>query len=62
MGKRGPKRTPSEILARRNRPTQQDRGGEPLPVALAPVRPDWLLPEAKKAWKYLAPKMERLGI
>ena len=62
MGKRGPNRTPSEILAQRNRPVQQDRGGEPKPNLLAPVMPDWLLPEAKKAWRYLAPKMERLGI
>ena len=62
MGKRGPKRTPTSILDQRNRPTQQDRSGEPKPIALAPVAPDWMEPEAKVAWEYLAPKMERLGI
>lgn len=62
MGKRGPKRTPTTILDQRNRPTQQDRSSEPKPNAIAPVAPDWMEPEAKVAWEYLAPKMERLGI
>lgn len=62
MARRGPNRTPTAVLDKRNRPAQQDRGKEPKPVALSPVRPDWLLPEAAAAWDYLAPKMERLGI
>ena len=62
MGKRGPKRTPTSILAQRNTRPQQARGNEPQPNLLAPVMPDWLLPNAKQAWRYLAPKMERLGI
>lgn len=62
MGRRGPKRTPTGILEQRGSRPQQDRDGEVLPVALAPVRPDWLLPEALKAWDYLAPKLERLGL
>lgn len=61
MGKRGPKRTPTAILRQRNNRPQQDRDGELQPVASAPDCPDWLLPEAKAAWDYLAPKMEALG-
>lgn len=62
MGKRGPTRTPTAILDQRNSRPNQDRGKEPKPEAKAPPAPDWLEPEAKVVWKYLAPKMERLGI
>lgn len=62
MTKRGPKRTPSSVLAARNSRPHQMRCNEPTPVALAPACPDWLLPEAVEAWRYLAPKLEALGI
>lgn len=35
---------------------------EPIPQSIAPECPDWLLTEAKKEWKRLAPELERLGL
>jgi P27 family predicted phage terminase small subunit len=35
---------------------------DPKPIQVAPECPDWLLDEAKKEWKRLAPELERLGL
>ena len=35
---------------------------EPKPISIAPECPDWLLDDAKKEWKRLAPELERLGL
>jgi P27 family predicted phage terminase small subunit len=35
---------------------------EPKPPPKAPTRPGWLLPEAKREWRRLAPELERLGL
>lgn len=35
---------------------------EPKPLSIAPTRPEWLAPEAKRMWSYLAPKLTALGL
>lgn len=35
---------------------------EPNPIPIAPECPNWLLDDAKKEWKRLAPELERLGL
>ena len=35
---------------------------EPKPISIASECPDWLLADAKKEWKRLAPELERLGL
>jgi P27 family predicted phage terminase small subunit len=35
---------------------------EPKPAPIAPKCPAWLNAEGKRHWKYIAPKLERLGL
>lgn len=35
---------------------------EPQPAPGAPTCPRWLLPEARKEWKRIAPELERIGL
>jgi len=35
---------------------------EPKPPTGAPTRPAWLSPEAKRAWRYLEPRLLKLGL
>jgi P27 family predicted phage terminase small subunit len=34
----------------------------PKPAPIRPTCPSWLLPEAKREWRRLAPELERLGL
>jgi P27 family predicted phage terminase small subunit len=42
-----------------HRPLQKN---EPKPTPVAPTRPDWLDPEAKREWGRIVPELERLGL
>ncbi len=69
MGARGPNRTPPAVLRARGSPRAKSRSieeaatprpGHPTPAQLRP--PNWLLPEAVKYYKELAPELARLGV
>lgn len=62
MGKRGPARTPTNILKMRGSWRAKGREGEPRPDASAPRCPKWLRPEAKRVWRELVPQLERMNV
>ncbi len=63
MGKRGPAPTPTNLRVLRGNPGQRALPqNEPKPRPVAPARPTWLDPEAKREWKRIAPELERLGL
>src|SRR5690349_6182098 len=62
MGKRGPKRTPTELLALRGNPGKRKRHGEPKPPTESPSCPSWLNVEAKREWRRIVPELERLHL
>ena len=62
MGKRGPAPTPTKILEVRGSWRAGARQDEPQPEAKRPVCPAWLMPEAKRAWRELAPQLDRMGV
>ena len=61
MGKRGPKRTPTKVLAARGSWLAKVRKGEPEADGL-PVAPDWLQGPALAAWNALLPMLMNMGI
>lgn len=64
MGKRGPSRTPHEILKVRGSWRGEYRGDEPKaePATCSMRGPTWLQDEAKKAWKKVVKQMSLMGI
>jgi len=59
----GPKLKPTAIKILEGNPGKRPLNlNEPKPLQIAPECPDWLLDEAKKEWKRLAPELERLGL
>lgn len=62
MGKRGPKKTPTAILAARGSRTVEKRKREPKAPAILPSPPAWLGADGKKLWRALAPKLTDSGI
>lgn len=61
MGKRGPKPTPKETLARRGSRHGQNRTS-PVVTATAPKAPDWLTPVARACWQAITPDLEGMGV
>lgn len=63
MAVRGRKPVPTELKVLEGNPGKRPLNkNEPKPIKKAPLCPKWLDPDAKKEWKRLASKMERLGI
>jgi phage terminase small subunit len=62
MSKPGPKPEPAEIKLIKGNPGKRPIEPSPQPTPVAPKPPSWLLPEAKKRWKELAPELEQLGL
>ena len=63
MAQRGRKPKPAAIKALEGNPGKRQMNEyEPKPMAKAPSCPKWLEPEAKKEWRRLSKKMERIGI
>lgn len=54
------KPTRLKVLSGTARPDRM--GNEPKPSPIAPRCPKWLGKDARKEWRYLAPKLERLGL
>jgi len=64
MGQRGPKKTPTAVLAARGsrRAKDKSRQGEPHPEVVIPKHPIWVSPKAKKYWKEIAPMLADYGV
>lgn len=62
MGRRGPPRTPTKILALRDSTQVWKRKREPQPPAEKPPCPAWLDPDARKMWRTITPELARIGI
>jgi P27 family predicted phage terminase small subunit len=64
MGKRGPPRTPTEILKARGSKKAKGRAPSvgPTPERKAPKRPAWLTPEAVEVWDHTVPILQQMGI
>lgn len=63
LAQRGRKPKPTALKVLEGNPGKRQLNlNEPEPIAKAPSCPKWLEPEAKKEWRRLSKKMERLGI
>lgn len=63
MATRGRKPKPTAIKILEGNPGKRPLNArEPVPERKAPTCPKWLDKEAKKEWKRLAPKLERMGV
>jgi len=65
MGKRGPKRTPTKVLARRGSwraRAREKAGGEPRPESGRPTCPQWLTGEGRRAWHRLVRQLDAMGL
>ncbi len=62
MGKRGPKPTPTKILALRGSWRAKTRPNEPIPPAGEPAMPSWLSRSAKATWKSVVPPLVQMGV
>ena len=61
MGRRGPKKTPTEVLERRGSRRAKERAGEIRPTGSA-VCPAWLDGEAQRCWAWLIGELDELGL
>ena len=62
MGRRGPARTPTNVLRMRGSWLAKEREDEPQPKRERPICPKWLRLEAKRAWRRLIPQIDGMGI
>ena len=63
MATRGRKPKPTALKLLEGNPGKRPLNGrEPVPLRAALKCPAWLLPEAKKEWKRLAPALEAMGV
>jgi P27 family predicted phage terminase small subunit len=62
MGKRGPKPTPTAVLAARGSWRAALRQGEPQPKVCVPPCPDWLSGDSQKMFNDLAALLAGLGM
>ena len=61
--KPGPARKPTQLKIIQGNPGHQKLNkAEPHPAPVAPSRPEWLSPEAKREWSRIVPELERLGL
>lgn len=59
----GPARKPTALKIIEGNPGHQKLNkSEPKPKPIAPARPRWLLPEARREWQRIVPELERLGL
>src|SRR3989304_6916661 len=59
----GPSPKPTHLKLIEGNPGKQKLNrNEPKPRPVAPTRPEWLLPEAKREWTRIVPELERLGL
>jgi P27 family predicted phage terminase small subunit len=62
MGRRGPAPSPTAVLKLRGT-FRKDRQSDSIRADDgAPTCPDWISDEAKHAWRYILPKLERMGV
>lgn len=57
MKPRGPRPTPTAILAARGSKRARARKDEPIPPGALPEPPDWLSPAAAAEWQRLVPEL-----
>jgi len=63
MGKRGPAKTPSNVVELRGNPDHRPKNhSEPKPPPIAPSCPYWLDRRAKNEWKRVVALLEPLGL
>ena len=63
MATRGRKPKPTALTVLEGNPGKRPLNEhEPIPPKVTLKCPDWLLPEAKKEWKRLAPALEAMGV
>ena len=64
MATRGRKPKPTALKVLEGNPGKRPLNtNEPIPPNSSPIKcPSWLLPEAKKEWKRLAPALEAMGV
>jgi len=64
MGKRGPAPKPTALKILEGNPGKQKLNvNEPIPPKAESIKPpSWLMPDAKKEWKRLAPSLESMGV
>lgn len=59
----GRKRKPTALKVLEGNPGKRPLpANEPKPIPVAPKCPTWLCREGRRLWKYLAPRLERLGL
>ena len=62
MGRRGPPKTPTTILAARGSWRAKVRSEEPHPECVRPVCPQWLTAEARKIWQLIVPLLAEMKL
>lgn len=62
MGKRGPKKTPTNILNQRGSWRGKAREGEPMPEVCLPPPPPWLGEKAAAHWPFIGRELEKMGL
>ena len=62
MGKRGPAKTPTEVLKGRGSWRGDDRDDEPVAPAEPPVRPAWLSELEARIWDETVPRLDGMRI
>lgn len=62
MGRRGPPKTPTSVLALRGSWRAAKRTQEPKPDRAKPTCPTWLPAEAKAKWREIVPQLHAMGV
>ena len=61
--KPGPKPKPTKLHVLNGNPSKKNLDtGEPKPKPIRPLCPSWLSKSAKREWRRMAPKLDRLGL
>jgi len=62
MGRRGPARTPTKVLALSGSWRAKSRTDEPPADGKTPICPAWLGKHAKTTWRYIVPRLADMGV